>query len=83
MDSEDCALNHLLCERENAIDQSTISRWFKKFYLGCKNLNNKARLSITKTMDSEDCALNHLLCEKENAVDHSTISSCFTKFHLG
>ena len=38
---------------EGAVDHSTVTRWFKKFCLGCKNLNDQARSSRPKTMDSK------------------------------
>ena len=38
---------------EGTIDYSTITRWFKKFCLGCKNLNNQPRSGRPKTVDAE------------------------------
>ena len=38
---------------EGAVDHSTVSKRFKKFHLGCKNLNNQARLGRAKTIDSK------------------------------
>ena len=35
-----------------AIDHSTVTRWFKRFYSGCKDLNHQIRLSRPKSMDS-------------------------------
>ena len=31
----------------------TVTRWFKKFHSGCKNLNNQAKLGQFKSMDSD------------------------------
>ena len=42
---------HSYVEGEGAIDLSMVTRWFKKFCLGCKNLEDQARLSKPKTMD--------------------------------
>ena len=36
---------------QSAADHSTVTRLFKKFYLGCKNLNNKVMSGSHKTMD--------------------------------
>ena len=38
---------------EGAIDHSAVTRWFKKFYLGFKNLNNQTRPGRPKSIDSE------------------------------
>ena len=34
------------------VDYGTVTRCFKKFYVGFKKLNNQARLARPKTMDS-------------------------------
>ena len=48
------ATKNIFCEKsEGAVDYSTVSRWFKKFWLGYKNLNNQARSGRLKTVDSE------------------------------
>ena len=38
---------------EDAVDYSTVTRWFKKFLSGCKNLNNLIALGRPETVDSE------------------------------
>ena len=38
-------------EGEN--DHNTVTRWFKKFCLGCKNLNDQARSDRPKTVNSK------------------------------
>ena len=45
---------NICCTKGSAFDNhSTIMSWFKKFCLGCKNLNNQARLGRPKTVTSE------------------------------
>ena len=39
-------------KNEGKVDRSTVTRWFKKFHLGCKNLDNQAQLGRPKTIDS-------------------------------
>ena len=38
---------------EGTIDNNIVTRWFKKFCLGFKNLNYLARSGKSKTVDSE------------------------------
>ena len=38
---------------EGAVDHSKVTRWFKKFCLGCKTLDNSARSDRPKTRVSE------------------------------
>ena len=38
---------------EIAVHHSTITKWFKKLHLGCKTLNNQAKLSWPKTTNSK------------------------------
>ena len=33
------AAKNICAKDEGAVDHSTVTRWFKKFCLGCKNLN--------------------------------------------
>ena len=40
-------------------DYNKVTRWLKKFSLGCKNLNDQARSGRPKTVDSQDHAPNH------------------------
>ena len=48
------AMKNISCMKgEGAVDKSTVKRWFKKFCLGCKNLDDQAKSSSPKTMDSE------------------------------
>ena len=37
---------------EGKVDHSTVTRWFKKFHTGRKDLNNQARSDRPKSMDS-------------------------------
>ena len=37
---------------KGAVDYSTVTRWFKKFPLDCKNLEDQAKSSRPKSMDS-------------------------------
>ena len=43
---------------ENAPNLNTVTRWFEKNCLGCKNFNKKATSDQPKTMDSESRAPN-------------------------
>ena len=49
------APRNICCAKgEGAVDQSTVSRWLKKFRSVCKNLNDRARSGRwPKTVDSE------------------------------
>ena len=38
---------------EGLVDYSTVTRWFKKFNSGCKNLNNQAKQGRSKAIDSK------------------------------
>ena len=38
---------------EESFDHSQLTRWFNKFCLDCKNLDNQARLDRPRTKDSE------------------------------
>ena len=38
---------------EGTVDHTTITRWFKKFCSGCKNLDDQTRSGRPKTVDSE------------------------------
>ena len=38
---------------EGAVGNSTVNRWFKKFCSGCKNLDDRERSGMTKSVDSE------------------------------
>ena len=44
------AKNICCVKDEGAVDLITVSRWFKKFYSGCKNLNKQAGSSRLKIM---------------------------------
>ena len=48
------ATKNICCAKsEGAADHSTITKWFKKFHLEHKNLNNQARLDSLKSMNSK------------------------------
>ena len=38
---------------EDAVDDSTVTRWLKKIFSGCKRLNDQARASWPKNVDSK------------------------------
>ena len=38
---------------EGIVDHSIVTRWFKKFHLNCKNLDDQAKLGRSKTVDYE------------------------------
>ena len=38
---------------EDIVEHGTVIRWFKKFSLDCKNLNNQAKSGWPKNTDSE------------------------------
>ena len=45
--------NNCCMKDKSAVDHNTVRKWFKKFCIDCKNLNNQARLSRPKTIDSK------------------------------
>ena len=46
------AIKNICCTKgEGTVDHSTVIGWFKKFCLGCKNVNNQARSSRPKSMN--------------------------------
>ena len=48
------ATKNISCAKsECEVDHSTVTRWFKKFSSGCKNLNMQARSCRSKTVDSK------------------------------
>ena len=48
-------IKNICCKKnEGAVNHRKLTRWFKKFCSGCKNLNKQARSNRPKTMDSED-----------------------------
>ena len=48
------ATKNICAKSEGTVYHSAVIRWFKKFCLGCKNLNNQARSGRPKTMNSKD-----------------------------
>ena len=47
------ATKRICCAKsEGAVDHRIVTRWFKKFYLVCKNFNNLARSGSPKSKDS-------------------------------
>ena len=40
-------------KEKDALDQTTVSKWLKKFHSGCKNLDNKASSAKPKSLNSE------------------------------
>ena len=45
------SIKNICCAKgEDAVDPTTVTRCFKKFCLGCKNLNNQTRLGSPKAM---------------------------------
>ena len=48
------ATKNIYCvKNEGAFDYSTVTRWFKKFCLSCKNFDNQAKSGRPKTVASE------------------------------
>ena len=48
------ATKNICCVKsEGMVHYNRVTRWFKKFCLGCKNLNDQARSERPKTMESE------------------------------
>ena len=48
------ATKNISCiKAEGTVDHGTVTKWFKKFHLGCKNLDNQARSDKSKTVNSE------------------------------
>ena len=45
-------LKYFWVKNNGAVDQSTVTRWFKKFYSGCKNLDDQERSGKSKIVDS-------------------------------
>ena len=45
--------NTFWAKGEGAVDYNTVTRWFKKFYLGCKNLDDQTRSGMSITVYSE------------------------------
>ena len=43
---------------EDRVDQSTVSRWFKKFCTDCMKLNDQARSGRPKTLDFKAIEVN-------------------------
>ena len=47
-------IKNICCAKgEGIVNSSTVTRWFEKFWLGCKNLDNQARSDRPKTVDSK------------------------------
>ena len=48
------ATKNICCMKgEGAIDHRTVTKWLRKFYLGCKKLDNQARSDMCKIVDSK------------------------------
>ena len=45
--------NYFCVKDKGTIHFNTLSKWFEKFCLGCKNLDDQASLARLKTMDSK------------------------------
>ena len=45
--------NICFAKGEGAVDHNTVTRWFKKFRSGCKNLDDQARSGMPKNMSSK------------------------------
>ena len=73
-------------ESEDAFDHSSYTRWFKKFCLGCKNLNYQVR---SYEMTDQLMKYTSLIWTGPNAikgegsVDHRIVTRWFQKFCLG
>ena len=51
------ATKNTSCEDEGIVYHNTVTRGFKKFCLGCKNLNNQAMSGRIRTVNTEAIAL--------------------------
>ena len=45
--------NNCCVKSENEVDHSTVTRWFKKFHIACRDIDNQARPGRPKSVDSE------------------------------
>ena len=52
---------------------STVTKWFMKFCLGCKNLNDESRSGRPKTMDSEVIEANLVRLSGKLNIAQSTV----------
>ena len=57
---------------EGVVEYSTVNRWFKKFLLSCKNLDDQARSFKSKTVDSK-AALKAIEANLANSASHSLV----------
>ena len=57
-----CELGHIAIEAtknicyvksEGVLDQNAVTRWFKKFHLGCKNVKDQTKSDKPSNVDSE------------------------------
>ena len=65
-------IENICCVKsKGAVDPSLVSRWFKKFYSGCKNHDNQAMSGLPKTINSEGM----LQAIETNLVDNISIVS--------
>ena len=67
---------------EGTVDNSTVTRWFKKFYLSCKNVNNQARSKRSKTVNSKTVLqvieVNPVtITQRESSISQSSVISHF------
>ena len=47
------AIKNIYCpKREDAVDHSRVTRWFKKFHSGYKNINDQTRTDKSKTVNA-------------------------------
>ena len=53
INAEEATKNICCAKVENTVDYSTVTKWFKKFCLGCKNLDNQARSGRPKNINSK------------------------------
>ena len=49
----DATRNICWAKGESAVDRRTVTRWFKKFHSGCKNVDDQARINRSINVDSE------------------------------
>ena len=69
------AIRNICCTKgEDTIDHSIVTRWFKKFGPGCKNLNNQAWLGSPKSMDFDAVLKVNLVSSTERVSNKLGIS---------
>ena len=73
-------IKNICCTKgEGAVDYDTVSRWLKKYWMDCKNLDNQSRSSRPKTVNSKTV----LLAIEKNLTNSMQRVSGLVWFDLG